>query len=104
MVVTSIIFYSLYSHHTSIFLYSLYDDYMYESRYIHIYIYIIIYILLYYIYITYYILIMLQPPKPNHRAFQLGRPKPLRKMEPSRLGRSQLGSTTIHRVIGILVF
>ena len=100
MVVTSIIFYSLYSHHTSIFLYSLYDDYMYES----IYIYHNIYILLYYIYITYYILIMLQPPKPNHRAFQLGRPKPLRKMEPSRLGRSQLGSTTIHRVIGILVF
>ena len=53
MVVTSIIFYSLYSHHTSIFLYSLYDDYMYESMYIHIY--IIIYIYYYIIYILHII-------------------------------------------------
>ena len=49
MVVTSIIFYSLYSHHTSIFLYSLYDDYMYESIYIYHNIYIIIILYIYYI-------------------------------------------------------
>ena len=54
MVVTSIIFYSLYSHHTSIFLYSLYDDYMYESMYIHIYIYHNIYIIILYIYYILY--------------------------------------------------